>query len=372
MSNGGEHVARRTTVYDVAARAGVSIATVSFAFRQPNRVKPATLDRVLAVAQEIGYVPSASARGLAHGRTGALGLYSFDLMLDAPQGSGRRAGRDGTVPSGSSTDDDVEADVRAFPLYVDEVQRGFELECWRSGHALLLGSGTGPETAPVTDLAGRADGLAVFPGPLSDETLIYLSRRIPVVTFSPEPGRAPLLHVGVDNRAGVHLLVDHLHGVHGLRDIAFVGSLETPDFRLRHAAFVERMGYHDLPVDADPVDQTDPAEPDPFVRLREVVAAGRLPQALVCANDQLALVVLDLFEELGVSVPQDVTVTGFDGILAGRLMRPSLTTVRQPMERMGSFAARALLDSGGQLWTQSRSQTFPARLLPRESCGCAS
>lgn len=74
---------RRPTVYDVAARAGVSIATVSFAFTQPQRVKKSTLDAVLAAATTLGYVPSANARGPAKGRTGAIGLYSFDYLLDS-------------------------------------------------------------------------------------------------------------------------------------------------------------------------------------------------------------------------------------------------------------------------------------------------
>jgi len=65
-------------VYDVAERAGVSIATVSFAFAQPHRVRPSTLEAVLAASEALGYLPSASARGLATGRTGAIGLYSFD------------------------------------------------------------------------------------------------------------------------------------------------------------------------------------------------------------------------------------------------------------------------------------------------------
>ena len=71
------------TVYDVAERAGVSIATVSFAFRRPEKVKASTREAVLAVARELGYVPSASARGLAHGRTRALGLFAFEYLLES-------------------------------------------------------------------------------------------------------------------------------------------------------------------------------------------------------------------------------------------------------------------------------------------------
>ena len=78
----------RVTVYDVAEKAGVSTATVSFAFRHPDKVKDDTKAKVLRVAEELGYVPSGNARSLAKGRTGTLGMYAFDMLLEKPQGSG--------------------------------------------------------------------------------------------------------------------------------------------------------------------------------------------------------------------------------------------------------------------------------------------
>ena len=89
-------MAKGPTVYDVAEQAGVSIATVSFAFRRPEKVKASTWEMVLAVAREMGYVPSASARGLAHGRTRAIGLFSFDYLLDSPE---RRPATDASAPN---------------------------------------------------------------------------------------------------------------------------------------------------------------------------------------------------------------------------------------------------------------------------------
>ena len=76
----------RVTVYDVAEKAGVSTATVSFAFRHPDKVKDDTKAKVLRVADELGYVPSGNARSLAKGRTGTLGMYAFDMLLEKPQG----------------------------------------------------------------------------------------------------------------------------------------------------------------------------------------------------------------------------------------------------------------------------------------------
>ena len=178
-------MAKRPTVYDVAQAAGVSIATVSFAFRQPERVRASTRDLVLEAARKLNYVPSANARGLADGRTGALGLYSFDMLLEAVGAGGARpVGEDpgpffGTDVGDRAFADDADAeDFRVFPLYVDEVQRGFELECARRGRALLIGRGPGGDGAGVIDIASRVDGLAVFPGARSEEILAQLSHRL--------------------------------------------------------------------------------------------------------------------------------------------------------------------------------------------------
>lgn len=107
-----------------------------------------------------------------------------------------------------------------------------------------------------------------------------------------------------------------------------------------------------------------------MVGLCEAIGSGRLPQALVCGTDQTAFGVIRLLEEAGVRVPDDVIVTGFDGILAGRLMEPQLTTVRQPMEDMGREAARMLLSRNGEPWEKAERRVLPVRLIVRGSCGC--
>lgn len=76
----------RITVYDVAKKAGVSTATVSFAFRHPDKVKDDTRARILRISEEFGYVPSGNAQGLAKGSTDTLGMYAFDMLLERPQG----------------------------------------------------------------------------------------------------------------------------------------------------------------------------------------------------------------------------------------------------------------------------------------------
>lgn len=370
-------MAKRPTVYDVAQEAGVSIATVSFTFRQPERVRESTRQAVLDAARRLNYVPSANARGLADGRTGALGLYSFDMFLEAvDDGAARPVREDPGAYFGSDVaerafGDDADAeDYRVFPLYVDEVQRGFELECARRGRALLIGRGPGGDGAGVIDIASRVDGLAVFPGARSEDVIAQLSRRLPVVAFAMPFENGAIHHVRVDNVGGVAALTDHLVADHGITDLGFVGAPEMPDYVERFEGMRVALGRLGLPVPDEVLDPTTITDDDPYPVVRSLLDAGRLPRALVCASDQHALGLLDLFAARGVDVPAQVAVTGFDGVVAGRLSTPSLTTVRQPMEAMGRLAVDILMDSLASPDAAPVDRTLPVRLVLRRSCGC--
>ena len=350
---------RRPTVYDVAQEARVSIASVSFAFRRPDKLSDATRERVLEAARRLGYAPSAAARGLAHGRTGTLGLHAFDLLLEradpltqTPSLTGLATPRldaDGVIPW-AQTDDDVLSDPRAFPLYVDEVQRGFELECWALGRPVMLSSGAGTDVS-VADTAGRVDGLAIFPSPQTAPALARYAPTIPIVLFSAAPGD------------------DHHHRVHRIRDIAFVGRPEASDTAERLTGLQDALADLGMSLRPQVVDATVRGEDELVPQLRALLADGRMPQALVCATDQHAFAVLDALAAEGLRVPEDVVVTGFDGTLAARLSSPPLTTVRQPMEAMGRAAARILAGVAGPA-DRPFDVVFEPRLVVRRSCGC--
>ena len=368
---------RRPTVYDVAQEANVSIASVSFAFRRPDKLSEATRERVLAAARRLGYAPSAAARGLAHGRTGTLGLHAFDLLLEradpltqTPSMTGLAMPGldvDGVIPW-AQTDDDVLSDPRAFPLYVDEVQRGFELECWALGRPVMLSSGAGTDVS-VADTAGRVDGLAIFPSPQTAPALARYAPTIPIVLFNATPGDDHHHRVRVDNAGGMRALAAHLVREHGIRDIAFVGRPEASDTAERLTGLQDGLADLGLLLRPQVVDATVRGEDELVPQLRALIADGRLPQALVCATDQHAFAVLDALAAEGLRVPEDVVVTGFDGTLAARLSSPPLTTVRQPMEAMGRAAARILAGVAGPA-DRPFDVVFEPRLVVRRSCGC--
>ncbi|MBT9607399.1 LacI family DNA-binding transcriptional regulator [Microbacterium sp.] len=368
---------RRPTVYDVAQEANVSIASVSFAFRRPDKLSDATRERVLEAARRLGYAPSAAARGLARGRTGTLGLHAFDLLLERPDPlsrplSGLKSPRldSGDVIGWDETDDDVLSDPRAFPLYVDEVQRGFELECWALGRPVMLSSGSDADVS-VADTVGRVDGLAIFPSPQTAPTLARHSPSIPIVLFSTAPGDDPHHRVRVDNVGGMRALVSHLVDEHAAIDLAFVGRPEAADVVERHDAMLAELQDRGIRARPGVVDATIRGTDDLVPQLRALIADERLPQAFVCATDQHAFALLDALEAEGLRVPDDVVVTGFDGTIGSRLTAPSLTTVRQPMEAMGRAAARILAGTAGVPPTGGAFDVvFEPRVVVRRSCGC--
>lgn len=346
-------MARKATVYDVAERAGVSIATVSFVYSKPERVKTQTIAAVKAAADELGYVPSQAARGLARGRTGAIGIYSFDYMLD----DGDREDESQPVPSG-----------RLFPLYADEVQRGVQVECHRRGLALMLGgTRTSTPDSRVIEVAGRVDGLISFAGAVSTPALKQVASRIPVVVLGGEASAPGTRTVFVDNYSGMADLMRHLLDVHDHRTFAYFGEVGTPEFRQRYDAFRDLLGARGLAA-SEPI--TTRTGFDETARQAVADLRDRLPDAIVCDSDQTALATIDALRDIGVRVPEDVAVTGFDGLLAARVAPVPLTTVRQPMSAVGRLAVRMLEDMMEGREAEDPGTPLACTLLIGASCGC--
>lgn len=338
-------MSKAATVYDVADRAGVSIATVSRVLRSPDAVRPVTRERVLDAVTALGYVPSGSARGLAERRTGVLGLYfpGFDAAEEAPALDvlSDHAGR---TPPFTIVQDAAEAET-AHPsmLFLDEVLRGAELEAWKQGFVLMVGVGRhDPDRSTVRDMAGRVDGLVVLARSVPDEVLARLARRIPVVVLS-GPARGDTYdHVSVSNAEAMAELTRRVLEHTGDTPPAFLaGPADSPDGVERWEGFSAAISAAGIPLDDVTLLRGDFTRASGR-RAAETLIADGLPTALMSANDQMALGALDAFRSAGVRVPEDLVVTGFDGIEAAALSRPRLTTVRQPMIELGRAAVQVL------------------------------
>lgn len=255
---------------------------------------------------------------------------------------------------------------RRFPLYVDEIQHGFQLESMRRGRNVLIGAGASHDAIGTMDIAGSVEGLAMFPGAVTPELIARVAERMPVVVFS-RPSEPGIYEVRIDNKAAMGSLVDHLVDEHNFRDLVFVGGLDAPDIVERFEAFQTALSNHGIAVPDAPFDTTS-LTGSRLLSLRRAISEESPPRVLVCATDQLALTVLDLLAAHHIRVPEDVVVTGFDGIAASGTSVPPLTTVRQPFVAMGQLAVRILV--GDPEATATRSHLLPTRLVTRASCGC--
>lgn len=345
-------------MYDVAERSGVSIATVSRVYRNPDSVRAGTRERVLEAARELGYVPSGNARGLASRTTGVLGL-CFPDYADP------EAEADAETDSGA---DD------AAMLYSDQIIRGMERAARRHGYALLIAASLqgGPESL-VAKVAGRVDGFAVLAQTVPTEDLDVISRRLPVVMLAGPREIDHLDHIVVANAAGERELARHLIEDHGLRRLAFVGGdPESPDAEARSCGFRDACRDAGLPVPDAPDLRTGMMTRAEGARAAETLLdrGAERPEAMVFANDQMAVGALRALERRGVRVPEDIAVTGFDGIPLSRIVRPSLTTVRQPIRQLGEQAVELLVQRLADPSRDPVSLELPVALARRASCGC--
>lgn len=363
-------VSKAATVYDVADRAGVSIATVSRVLRSPDAVRPATRERVLDAVVALRYVPSGSARGLAERRTGVLGLYfpGFDAAEDAPPLDVLSATGEQAPPFAIVHDDEDTDPGRSSMLFLDEVLRGAELEAWKQGFVLMVGVGRDdPDRATVRDMAGRVDGLMVLASSVPDDVLARLSQRIPVVVLSGPPRGDQYDHVTVSNAEAMAELTRHILLQVGDGALAFLaGPEDSPDGLQRWEGFADAVLAAGRSLDDITILRGD------FTRTSGRRAAQELldsqvPSAVISANDQMALGVLDVFRRAGVSVPQDVLVTGFDGIDAAALSRPPLTTIRQPMIDLGRAAVQVLARRLEGVDAEPMVARLPLQILLRQS-----
>lgn len=311
----GEGPRRRPTIADVADRAGVSQALVSFAVNGRPGVSPDTRERILTAARELRWRPSASARALSQARTRSIALV---LTRGAEQ---------------------LEVDS-FFVRFLAGVERTLA----PADYAMLLQlvPGTGAAAALGTyerlSAAGRVDGFLLTDPELEDPRFGLLEQAgVPVVIAGRPATDAPFPWLETEHDHGVSLAVEHLVGL-GHERIAFLGGPERYEHVQRRLSRW-RDALRAAGLDIGRVAFAAGGDPGP--------AAARVlegdPTAVVCTSDTLAIAVVGAVRERGYSVPGDVSVIGFDDSLLASLSSPALTSVRVDYTEFGAAATAALL-----------------------------
>ena len=326
------------SIKDVAAEAGVSVATVSRVLNDHPSVSAEARARVLAAVEALGYRPNAVARSLRTDQTHTLGLVISDVMNP----------------------------------YFTELARSVEEEARALGYSVIIGNAD--ERPDLQDhhvrtlLDRRIDGLLVSPtdggSPLmldavrAGTPMVFVDRWIPGVDV-------PV--VRADGQGAVRDLVAHLHGLGHRRLAIIAGPAATTTGRERVEAFREALGAYGLELPDAYIGQGD-FQADSGRRVTEgFLDLPEPPEVVFAADNLMALGALDAVRARGLRVPDDLALAAFDDIRWFVHTDPPITAIAQPTGELGRAAVRALVDRiEGR---PGESVTLPARLVVRRSCG---
>jgi len=333
---------------DVARKAQVSESTVSRVLSGSETaisISDATRQRVLVAADELSYQPNPFARALRGKSTNLIGLIVREV--DDP--------------------------------FFSELIEVIGSEASAAGFDLVLGYKSDPQEAlhlgQMLELR-HSDGLFLL-GDLDESAEDYMflaemGEEHPLVSLCRGNGAlvGSAAHVGLDNAKGVELALEYLFSL-GHRDIAYLGAARFGDLRERQEAYTILMGDRLGAMPAERVWVEDNSFEGGYAAATNLLSMADRPSALLASDDTMAIGAIAAALDLGLQVGSDVSIAGFDGIKLGEYVRPALTTVRQPIEKIGEKAVEMLVamireDGTGQVAQQVR---FEPELVIRQSCG---
>lgn len=331
---------RTVTMQDIARVSGVSQSTVSRVLNDSITSVPIAADtrqRVIEVAERLGYRPNPLARGLRGAKTMLLGLIVRDIAdlffttaVEAVSLSARERSYNVVLGSAHSRADEAIA-LRAV------------LETRHCDGIVLLGD--------VRDQPRLLDDLA--------------ASNVPVVALWQGTALDGVATINIDNRGGIASAIDHLAGL-GHRRFGFIGGYPHGDIRERRAAFIEHLTALDIPPLEDHVHAGHNNPGSGADAFRNLIGMADPPTAIVTATDQMAIGALHAAHALGVSVPGQVSVVGFDDIPLAQYTAPPLTSVHQPMGEMAELAVSLVIDSPKSAGVH---RVFPTTLSLRSTTG---
>jgi LacI family transcriptional regulator len=331
----GEHL----TIHDVAAAAGISYGTVSRVINDAPHVKPETRQRVREAMVRLGYVVDRRARSLAGGRAHMLAVLVPDL------GTG----------------------------YIGEIIRGIDTEVELSQYDLLLYTThrqAAKESSYIASIArGMADGLVlVLPSDLQAMVGYLRQVKFPFVLVDYQGVEEQVPAVCATNWQGAYNATEYLIEL-GHRRIGFItGDMEMAAARNRLAGYQAALRTQHLLSEPELIRGGQFHYSDGYTATLALLALPNPPTAIFASNDDMALGSMDALRGQGLRVPGDISVVGFDGIPQAALVHPALTTVSQPLAKMGRVATQMLLDLMNDPEKSARRIELPTELIIRESC----
>ena len=329
---------RKATRRDVARRAGVSDAVVSYTLNGGAPVAPATAKRVLEAVEALGYRPNQAARTLRSGSARTLVL---------------------VVPDGADP-------IFANPFF-SEYASTIESAAREQGYALYTTASSFEPDAILgrfQEFAARqVDGVLVLPGaaPLDRSALDRVG--LPWLELNVANPQVGVASLGTDLRRGAFVATSHLLVEHGYERVGFIGELNATE--PRYVGWLEACAAAGVP--AGPFLDAAITRPGGYAVGSRIADDEDRPRAFFIASDRTAVGVLRALHEQRVAVPEDVAIVAFDGSWEGEYAWPPLTSLRQPIERMAVSAVERVLAPRPAVTSH---ELFTGELVVRRSCGC--
>ena len=328
------------TMKDVARLAGVSTSTVSHVINKDRFVSEAITAKVEAAIKELNYAPSALARSLKLNQTHTIGM-----LITA------------------STN----------PFY-SELVRGVERSCFERGYSLVLCNTEGDEQRMNRNLETlmqkRVDGLLVMCSEYPEPLLAMLEeyRHIPMVVMDWGEAKADFTDAVIDNAFEGGYMAGRYLIERGHREIGVIpGPLERNTGAGRLAGFMKAMEEAMIKVPESWIVQGDFEPESGYRAMQQILSQPHRPTAVFCGGDIMAMGALCAADEMGLRVPQDVSLIGYDNVRNARYFTPALTTIHQPKDSLGETAFNMLLDRIVNKREEPQSIEVHPRLIERRS-----
>jgi LacI family transcriptional regulator len=330
------------TMKDVAARAGVSTATVSRVLSGKGGVTPELDQKVRQAIAQLGYYPNATARRLRQRDTRIVGVIVSDIQI---------------------------------PFFASIVV-GIESVLSEAGYLILLGNtldDLANERKNInTFLAEYVSGVIFAPADASDTTHYEKLQRagVPLVAIDRNPGKLEVDTVQIANASAAARAVAHLveEGYQKIALITGPDSISTAVDRRR--GYERALVAAGLPIDPDLIQDGDYRTEGGYRSMRALMEGPHRPTAVLSANNVMTLGALQYIHENGINIPDDIALISFDDIAWAPSLRPPLTVVAQPVHEIGRVAARLLLERIEEPQASIKHVTLETRLIARASCGC--
>ncbi|XID91253.1 LacI family DNA-binding transcriptional regulator [Paenibacillaceae bacterium WGS1546] len=326
----------KVSILDVAKKSGLSVVTVSRVLNRSPSVRPKNREKVLRAMEELDYRPNASARSLASGRTGIIGLTLAtlnDSVLDA---------------------------------IVKEINDGLA----EHGYFLALSISQGDEDSFRRSMfqEDRVDGVILLSPENSDVYVKELKKRkIPFVIVDSQQRRLSASMVIVNNYKGGYDATKHLIGL-GHKDIAYISGpdalLSSRERERGYLAALDEAGLKPYAIEQGQFEISSG-----YRIASRWIESGRRPTGVFAADDFIAIGVMDAYKNAGLRIPRDVSIVGFDDQIYASEFSPKLTTVRLPFDKIGKQGVDLLLQLIKEPTKRNATIEFDPELVVRESTG---